>query len=176
MQDFSDLTAFIDRRDGELVTDSRAVALAFGKRHKNVLRTIDRMRDSKHPEIVEHHRLNFERTMYTVLGPGGAMRSEPMYLMTDKGLSELAMSFSGDQARVIRIRFINAFERVAERLDQADRTITAMLHDLERRETPSVIKGQIGSKLMNERKTEKRNYAEERATLMAKAQPGLFLN
>lgn len=29
---------------------------------------------------------------------------------------------------------------------------------------------------MNERKTEKRDYAEERASLMAKAQPGLFLN
>jgi len=65
---------------------------------------------------------------------------------------------------------------VAERLAAADRTITAMLHDLERREVPSAVKGQIGSKLMNERKTEKRGFAVERTLLMEKAQPGLFLN
>ena len=44
MDALQDLTAFISRDGAELVTDSRAVALAFKKRHKNVLRTIDRMR------------------------------------------------------------------------------------------------------------------------------------
>ncbi|MDD0814284.1 Rha family transcriptional regulator [Curvibacter sp. HBC28] len=172
MQNFSDLTAFIDRQGKELVTDSRAVALAFKKRHKNVLRTIDRMRASNHQEIAEHYRLNFEPVEFQ--DAKGERR--PMYRMTAKGLSELAMSFSGDEARVVRIRFLNAFEAVAERLAQAERSITAMLMDLEQREVPSVVKGQIGSKLMNERKVEKRDYAEERASLMAKAQPGLFLN
>lgn len=176
MQDFTDLTAFIDRHAGELVTDSRAVALAFGKRHKNVLRIIDRMLRSGHPLIAEHARLNFEPTMYVVAGPKGATRQEPMYRMTAKGMSELAMSFSGDKARVIRIRFLNAFEAVAERLARAERTITEMLHELERRELPSKAKGQIGSQLMNERRVEKRDFAGERATLMEKAQPGLFLN
>ena len=176
MQDFSDLTAFIDRRGNDLVTDSRAVALAFNKGHKNVLRTIDKMRKSGHQEIAEHYRLNFEPTSFEVPGPNGGMRVEPMYRMTDKGLSELAMSFSGDDARVIRIRFIGAFVAVAERLKQAERTITEMLHDLERREMPSILKGQIGSRLMNERRKEKPVLATERSTLMAKAQPGLFLN
>lgn len=172
MQDFSDLTAFIDRRGGELVKDSRAVALAFKKRHKNVLRIIDRMRASKRPLIAEHARLNFEPCFYA--GRNG--KTEPMYQMTDKGLSELAMGFSGDDSREIRIRFLNAFEKVAERLSSAERTIADMLYDLDRREMPSAIKGQIGSKLMNERKAEKRDFAEERASLMSKAQPGLFLN
>ena len=172
MQDFSDLTAFIDRHGGELVTDSRAVALAFKKRHKNVLRTIDRMRGSSRQLIAEHARLNFEPCTYA--GRNG--KTEPMYRMTAKGLSELAMGFSGDDAREVRIRFLNAFETVAERLESAERTITAMLHDLERREVPSAVKGQIGSKLMNQRKTEKRCFSVERTLLMAKAQPGLFLN
>lgn len=176
MKDFSDLTAFIDRRGGELVTDSRAVALAFKKRHKNVLRTIDRMRTSKHPEILEHYRLNFEPTSFAVPLPKGGAREEPMYRMTVDGLSELAMGFSGDDSRVIRIRFINAFKAVADRLARAEQTITAMLYDLDRRELPSIAKGQIGSKLMNERKLEKRDYTKERALLMEKAQPGLFLN
>lgn len=172
MQDFSDLTAFIDRRGGELVTDSRAVALAFKKRHKNVLRTIERMRASSRPLIAEHARLNFEPCCYAAKNG----KTEPMYRMTQKGLSELAMGFSGDDAREIRIRFLNAFEKVAERLACADRTITAMLHELELREAPSVVKGQIGSRLMNERRKEKPLLAQERATLMEKAQPGLFLN
>lgn len=170
MQDFSDLTAFIDRHAGELVTDSRAVALAFGKRHKNVLRTIDQMLRSGRSLIAEHARLNFEPCTYA--GQNG--KTEPMYRMTAKGLSELAMSFSGDDAREVRIRFLNAFEAVAARLASAERTITEMLHDLERRELPSKAKGQIGSQLMNERRVEKRDFAGERATLMEKAQPSLL--
>lgn len=171
MDAINDLTAFIAREGAELVTDSRAVALAFKKRHKNVLQTIDRMRDSKRPEIVEHHRLNFQPVDF--LDAKGERR--PMYKMTAKGLSELAMSFSGEDARVIRIRFLNAFEEVADRLARAERSITQQLLELERRELPSTVKGKIGSKLMNERRKEKPIFAEERATLMAVAQPALPL-
>lgn len=169
MDAIQDLTAFISRDGTELVTDSRAVALAFKKRHKNVLQSIDRMRDSKRPEIAEHYRLNFQPVDF--LDAKGERR--PMYRMTAKGLSELAMSFSGEDARVIRIRFLNAFEEVAERLERAERTITQRLLELERREMPSQVKGQIGSKMMNERRKEKPVFEKERATLMAVAQPGL---
>lgn len=171
MDAINDLTAFIAREGAELVTDSRAVALAFKKRHKNVLQSIDRMRDSKHPEIAEHHRLNFQPVDF--LDAKGERR--PMYRMTAKGLSELAMSFSGEEARVIRIRFINAFEEVAERLARAEKSITERLLELERREMPSKVKGQIGSRMMNERRKEKPGFKEERATLMAVAQPALPL-
>lgn len=171
MDAINDLTAFIARDGAELVTDSRAVALAFKKRHKNVLQSIDRMRDSKRPEIAEHYRLNFQPVDF--LDAKGERR--PMYRMTAKGLSELAMSFSGEDARVIRIRFLNAFEEVAQRLARAERSITERLLELERRELPSAVKGKIGSKLMNERRKEKPVFAEERATLMAAAQPGLPL-
>lgn len=172
MQNIDDLTVFIDRQGSELVTDSRAVALAFGKRHKNVLQTIDRMRLSDRLVIAEHYRLNFQPVDF--LDAKGERR--PMYRMTAKGLSELGMSFSGDDSREVRIRFLNAFEAVARRLADAERTITQMLHDLERKELPSTVKGQIGSKLMNERRKEKPLFADARATLLEKAQPGLFLN
>ncbi len=174
MTETQDLTTFIARNGSELVTDSRAVALAFGKRHKNVLRAIENMRASTHPEIAEHYRLNFEPTSFEVPGPKGGTRVEPMYRMTAKGLSELAMSFSGEKARVIRIRFLNAFEEVADRLARAEQTITQMLHDLERRELPSIVKGQIGSQLMHQRRKEKPVFAEKRATLMTLAQPDLL--
>lgn len=172
MQNLEDLTVFIDKHGDELATDSRAVALAFGRKHQHVLRTIRGMLKSGHPEISNHAASNFGLSEYA----DTTGRTLPMYRMTAKGLSELAMSFTGDKSRVIRIRFINAFEEVADRLARAERTITEMLHDLERREAPSKIKGRIGSKLMNERKVEKRELAFERTTLMEKAQPGLFLN
>lgn len=175
MDAINDLTAFIARDGTELVTDSRAVALAFKKRHKNVLRTIDRMRDSKHPEIAEHYRLNFEPVTFQFSNGKGGTQNAPAYKMTAKGLSELAMSFSGDEARVIRIRFLNAFEEVADRLARAERSITERMLALERREMPSKVKGQIGSRMMNERRKEKPGFEEERATLMAVAQPALPL-
>lgn len=101
-------------------------------------------------------RTNFEPTSFEVPGPKGGTRVEPMYRMTAKGLSELAMSFSGEKARVIRIRFLNAFEEVADRLIRAEQTITQMLYDLERRK-------------------EKPAFAEERVTLQNLAQPALPL-
>ena len=166
-----DLTIFITRDGAELVTDSRAVALAFKKRHKNVLQIIERMRRSSHPEIAEHYRLNFQPVDFA--DAKGERRL--MYRMTAKGLSELAMGFTGDQSRVVRIRFLNAFEEVSARLANAERTITERLFDLERRDWPSRAKGQLGSKLMNERRGEKNVLNEERAALMSIAQPALPL-
>lgn len=169
----ADLTAFITRNGAQLVTDTRAVALAFGKRHKNIVRIIDGMASSARPEIVEHRGLNFEPTMYTVPGPKGATRKEAMYLMTADGLTELAMSFTGDDARVVRIRFIAAFKAVADRLARADSTITERLHAFERRAIPSATKGKIGSRLMNERRKEKRGLDLEESLLRAESQPAL---
>lgn len=166
-----DLTIFITRDGSELVTDSRAVALAFKKRHRDVLRTINKMRASKQPEIAMHAERSFAPSAY--VDPTG--RELPMFRMTAKGLSELAMGFTGEKSRVVRIRFLNAFDEMTLRLASAERSITERLFDLERRELPSTIKGQIGSRLMNERRREKPALNEERATLMAIAQPALAL-
>ena len=171
MDAVNDLTAFIASDGFELVTDSRAVALAFKKRHENVLRTVEKMRTSKHPEISTSAELNFEPSTYK---DSTGLRL-PMFKITAKGFSELAMSFSGDNARIIRIRFLNAFDEVAERLARAERSIADRLLELERREMPSVVRGQVGSRLMNQRRREKPIFEEERAILMAISQPGLPL-
>lgn len=168
--DCTDLTVFIAREGADLVTDSRAVAIAFGKRHHHVLRTIQAMRSSKHPEIAAHAETNFGFSEYI----DSSGRALPMYRMTADGLSELAMGFSGDKARIVRIRFIAAFKSVAQRLADRERSITERLHDLSRREAPSEVKGRIGSLLMNERKREKPEFSAERAALEALSQPSLL--
>jgi Rha family phage regulatory protein len=137
-----------------------------------VLQTIDKMRTSSRPEIAAHAGLNFQPSEYV----DSTGRRLSMYRMTAKGLSELAMGFSGDDARVVRIRFLNAFEAVASRLASAEKSITKMLLDYERRDLSSKAKGQVGSKLMNERRVEKRELNEEHKTLLTVAQPGLLLN
>lgn len=173
MSQHDDMAVFIWRDGANLITDSRAVALAFGKRHRDVLRIIHAMESSHYPEIRAHRERNFEPTMYTIPGPKGATRMEPMYRMTAKGMSELAMSFTSDQARVIRIRFINAFEEVANRLANAEKTLTDRLREFERRAIPSATKGKLGSRLMHERRHEKRGLDLEEAMLKAQAQPTL---
>lgn len=171
MQAIDDLTVFIQREGDRLVTDSRAVAIAFGKQHKGLLRIIDRMCASSHPEIAEHARRNFAPGSY----PDAQGQRRPLYRMSAKGLSELAMGFTGDQSRVIRIRFLNAFEEVAGSLARNERSITERLFELERREMPSRVKGAIGSRLMHERRREKPDLEAERAALMNLAQPSLML-
>ena len=168
--DCTDLTVFIAREGADLVTDSRAVAIAFGKRHAHVMRAINAMRASQHPEIAEHYRTNFG--LVDFMDAKGERR--PMYRMTADGMSELAMGFSGDKARIVRIRFIAAFKSVAQRLADRERSITERLHDLSRREAPSEVKGRIGSLLMNERKREKPEFSAERAALEALSQPSLL--
>ena len=168
--DSTDLTVFIAREGNDLVTDSRAVAIAFGKHHKNVMRTIEAMRVSSEPVISEHARLNFEPTSYT----DSQGRQKPMFRMTADGLSELAMSFTGDKARVVRIRFIAAFREVAHRLEAADKSITKMLHDHEKRAAVSETKGRIGSLLMHGRRKEKAPLMDEESRLRLLAQPSLL--
>lgn len=168
--DYTDLTVFIAREGGELVTDSRAVAIAFGKKHQHVLRTIRAMHSSAHPEVAEHYRSNFGLVDFA----DGKGERRPMYRMTAKGLSELAMGFSGDKARVVRIRFVNAFEAVAQRLADRERSITERLFEAQRRAATSEAKGRIGSLLMHERKREKPNHDAELSALLNLSQPSLL--
>lgn len=170
MESITDLTVFIAKQGDELVTDSRAVAIAFGRRHADVLKTIERMVLSPHAEIRQHGERNFSLTSYQ----DAQGRAKPMYSMTAKGFSEMAMGFTGDRSRIVRIRFLNAFEAVAKRLDAAERSILELLHQHDRRAAASETKGRIGSQLMNQRRVEKPALADEAARLSSIAQPSLL--
>jgi Rha family phage regulatory protein len=90
MDQASDLTVFITRHGDELITVSRAVAIAFGKRHKKVLRAIEATLLSRHAEIAEHGPLNFEPSSYA----NTQGKTRPMYRMTAKGMSEREIGFT----------------------------------------------------------------------------------
>lgn len=94
---FKDLVAELSRnRDNAApVTSSAGVCTYVAKRTGEVSKF------GEFVELAEHYRLNFEPTSFQVAGPRGGVRSEPMYRMTAKGLPELAMSFTGNEARLI---------------------------------------------------------------------------
>lgn len=75
--------------NGNPVTTSRVIAEAFGKQHKNVIQSIERLECSE-----EFTKLNFQPSEYT--DPTG--RKLPEYIITRDGFTFLAIGFTGTKA------------------------------------------------------------------------------
>ncbi|UGA37939.1 Rha family transcriptional regulator [Chromobacterium haemolyticum] len=89
----------------KVVTDSRRVAKAFKKQHKNVLRAYDAMECS-----AEFRRRNFEpRDYYDERG-----KKWRLIEMTKDGFMFLAMGFTGKEAAALKEAFISAFNLMYE--------------------------------------------------------------
>lgn len=89
------------------VTTSLLVAEKFNKRHKNVLRDIEKMECSD-----SFTRLNFEPSEYQ----DSTGRTLPMYLITRDGFTFLAMGFTGKEAATWKEKFISAFNKMEKQL------------------------------------------------------------
>ncbi len=118
---------FILPTDDGLKTSSLAVALAFGKNHKDVLRRINTLEAP--PEFTQRnftlsHRIN-------KLANG---KKEPQIEMTKDGFMLLVMGFTGKKAMSVKIDYINAFNMMAEELarqqKQADQVKQKQLQDI----------------------------------------------
>jgi Rha family phage regulatory protein len=88
-------------------TTSVIVAQKFGKRHDNVLRDIAKLECS-----AEFRLLNFEESSY--INEQG--KEQPMFEMTWKGFSMLAMGFTGAKAVAWKEKFLDAFEAMGEEI------------------------------------------------------------
>jgi Rha family phage regulatory protein len=97
---------------GQAVTTSRRVAEYFGKKHRNVVRTIEKqLADAV---LSAFNVLNFERVAY--VDGKGETRHE--YRMTHDGFAVIALAFTGVEAGRLRVRFIEAFNRAARELQR----------------------------------------------------------
>lgn len=102
---------FISQLDGQLITSSLLVAQAFGKQHSHVLRSIESM------DIPEDFAsTHFWTHVQTVDIGNGARRNSKIYRMTKDGFMLLVMGFTGKKAMAVKLAYINAFNRMAERL------------------------------------------------------------
>lgn len=94
-------------RDGQTVTTSRLVAEKFGKRHADVLRTLQTLESP-----ADFNERNFALVEYT--DPKGEKR--PEYVITRDGFAFLVMGFTGKQAAAFKVEFINAFNEAQRQL------------------------------------------------------------
>lgn len=93
------------KRGAEAFTTSKAIAKHFGKRHANVLRTIERILDEA-PE----HKLNFEFMLDQVKIGNGATRSDPVYRLNRRAVALIVFGFTGAKALRWKDAFLDAFD------------------------------------------------------------------
>jgi len=102
------------------VVSSREVAARFGKKHKNVLREIERLRGQLPAAFC---RLNFEPTEESVVVPAsGGFRQDRAYALTRDGFTLLAMGFTGAAAIQWKLKYIEAFNALERAVRENART------------------------------------------------------
>lgn len=99
------MSAVVRLDHGKAVADSRDVASAFGKQHKDLLRTIRGLigvrRDLER---------NFAPKVYPVATGDGGRRHSPAFDMDRKGFMLLVMGFTGEKALSLKVEWIDAFD------------------------------------------------------------------
>lgn len=96
--------------NNQLVTDSRQVAEAFGKRHNNVIATVRGLLKNK-----DTQQMFYETTSHNEQNG----QDYKMYLMNRDGFSLLVMGFTGPEALEWKIKYINAFNEMEKKLQES---------------------------------------------------------
>ncbi|UQC70935.1 Rha family transcriptional regulator [Lelliottia sp. AC1] len=161
-----DFREMVTTLDNKIITTSLKVAGYFGKRHKDVLRAIRNLKCSD-----DFTQRNFAPIDF--IDKNGDI--QPMYNITRDGCMMLVMGFTGKTAAAVKECYINAFNWMAEQLSRRVAMGEEMQHRYAIKETRSKLKGTIGSRLMNERKKEKRVLAVEHEHIMQVTQPDLLI-
>ncbi len=110
----------VELHDGHAVTTSLKVAEVFGKKHKHVLRDVEKMladfevgRPNFGPTS-EFGRRNFEPTSYL----DQWNREQQMYEISKDGFTLLGMGFTGAEAMKFKIAYINRFNEMEAALKE----------------------------------------------------------
>mgnify|MGYP003522786183 CR=1 FL=1 len=94
---------------GTPVTDSVKVARVFDKLHKNVMKSIRNILGSA--KNLAHQNWFAETTYMDAQG-----KRQPMFLMNRDGFSLLVMGFTGEKALEWKVKYINAFNAMEQKL------------------------------------------------------------
>ena len=96
--------SFVRMSNNRITTTSALLARAFGKRHDNVVRAIDKLECSD-----EFRFLNFEESFREVETGQGATRKYREFELTRDGFVFLAMGFTGKEVAQWKEAYIKAF-------------------------------------------------------------------
>lgn len=145
-------------KDGVPVADSRDVATAFGKQHKNVLQKVDAL-IAEAPEL---NGLNFKPVISA--DSKGEMRRS--YEMDETGFSLVAMRFTGTKALQWQIAYANEFQRmrdavhsgsgsaVVDHLDPSVmRAIGGMMKGIVQKQLAEIVPALVNERIMSGRLT-----------------------
>ena len=94
--------------NGQILASSREVADRFGKNHKDVLESIRNL-TAENSAVKDM----FQISQYT----NSRGRNYDQYLMNRDGFSLLAMGFTGKKALEWKLKYINAFNMMEEKLN-----------------------------------------------------------
>ena len=91
-------------KDTQAVTSSLQVADTFGKQHKHVLESIDKLA-AENPAT---------KSMFATGAYENRGKQYPMYYMNRDGFTLLAMGFTGDKALQFKLQYIKAFNEMEQ--------------------------------------------------------------
>lgn len=98
----------LKNKDGKILASSREVATKFGKNHDKVCRDIKKLLKTQPTKLA----IEFLESEY--ISDRG--RSYTEFLMTRNGFSLLCMGFTGEKALEWKLKYIDAFNKMEERL------------------------------------------------------------
>lgn len=101
------------------ITDSVKVAGKFEKKHMHVLRTIESIKqDFSTESTCGFSEEEFNSMFFKMSYKDASGKPNPMYIMTKKGFTLLAMRFKGKKALVFQLEFINKFDEMEAKLKE----------------------------------------------------------
>lgn len=166
MNQFTQLVSLAD--DGELRASTEVIASGMEYEHRSVLQLL-----RKHAELLSRFGgVAFE--MRTFETNGGQQQREIAHLNEQQ--AALLISLMRNKPRVIEFKasLVAEFFRMREALRTRENTLWERRLALETKDAKSSAKGRLGSKLMNERKSDLTTIRPERESLKLEMEPGLF--
>lgn len=119
---------FAEKKNGQAMIDSRTVAEVFGKRHSDVLESIERIKTDaektagngeKQPtENSVGYKKDIESMFIQGVYKDAQGKKRPCYNMTRDGFSLLIMGFNGAKALEWKLKYIKAFNNMESHIRQ----------------------------------------------------------
>lgn len=104
----------------QVLTNSLLVAEKFGKRHADVIRSIEKLLHTEDESLNAKMRLAFESSSYV----DSTGKSNPVYIMNRKGFSILVMGYNGVKALNFKNDFYDAFDLMEQDLKEHNRRLS----------------------------------------------------
>lgn len=105
------MNELVYRKESQVLTNNRLVAMKFGKRHSDVIRAIEDLL-IKLPE--NERKRNFAQLEEDVEISNGGSKKLKFYAMTKTGFTLLVMGFTGEKAILFKLEYIAAFNKMKE--------------------------------------------------------------